>query len=72
VTPKLTDEMTLITKVRSLRIDCNAFDGMTTPEQRCDIVRKAIEPVLDVTFTIRNGKRITMAMQFADVYGVVP
>ncbi len=70
--PKLTEEMALITKIRSLRIDCNAFEGLTTPEQRCGVVRKAIEPVLDVTFNIVNGKRITMGMKFADVYGVVP
>lgn len=70
--PKLTDEITLISKVRSLGIQCNAFDGLTTPEQRRAAVRVAIDPVLEVTFSVLNGKRITLAMQFASVYGEVP
>lgn len=70
--PKLTDEITLVSKVRSLGIECSAFDGLTTPEQRRAAVRIAIDPVLEVTFAVRNGKRISMAMQFASVYGEVP
>lgn len=72
MTPKFTDELALITKIRALQIECNAFGGLLTPEQRRDIVRKAIDPVLDVTYTMRDGKRITMAMQYADTYGEVP
>lgn len=72
MTPNLTAEMLLVSKIKSLGIECNAFDGLTTVEQRMDSVRKAIEPVLDVTYTVRNGKRITMAMQYADAYGAVP
>lgn len=65
-------ELSLISKVRSLGIECNAFDGLSTIEQRMDIVRKAIQPVLDVTFTVRGGKRVTIEMQYADAYGVAP
>lgn len=64
-------EMSLITKLRALGRKCE-LDGLMTLEQRMDLVRAAIDPVLDVTYTVRNGKRITMAMQYADAYGVVP
>lgn len=65
-------EMSLVTKLRALGIECNAFDGLTTVEQRQERIRAVLDPVLDVTFTVRNGQRITMAMQYADAYGVVP
>lgn len=65
---KLTDEMTLITKLRSLQVKCNAFDGLTTIDQRREIVRAALKPVEEVTFTVRDGKPITMAQQFQRVY----
>lgn len=71
MTPKLADEMSLITFLRSLQIEV-AFDGLRTPDQRREIVRAALMPVDDVTFTIRNGRRITIAMRFAEVYGEVP
>jgi len=72
VTPKFTDEMALVSKIRSLGIECAAFDGLTTPDQRRQCIRAAIDPVLDVTFTILNGRRLTMAMKYADTYGEVP
>jgi hypothetical protein len=65
------DEITLIAKARSLGCQINLV-GLATVEQRKDIVRAAIDPVLDVTFSLRNGKRITMAMQYAQAYGEVP
>jgi hypothetical protein len=65
-------EISLITKMRSLGAKPNFPDGVTTIEQRRDTVRAALDPVLDVTFAIQNGKRITMAMQFAVAYGEVP
>lgn len=65
----VTDEMTLITKIRSLQIPCNAFDGLTTFEQRRELVRGAVSQVPDVTFTIRDGKAITIGQQFQRVYG---
>lgn len=40
--PKLADELALITRMRVQKIDCRAFDGLTTPEQRREIVRDAI------------------------------
>lgn len=70
--PKLADEMSLVTKIRALGIECNAFDGLSTPEQRLEIVRAALLPVDDVTYSVTNGKRITIAMRFAAVYGVAP
>lgn len=68
----LTDEMFLITKIRSLQIPCNAFDGLTTFEQRRELVRGAVSQVPDVTFTVKDGKNITIAQQFTRVYGVAP
>ena len=65
-------ELGLLAKLRSLDKSFKPPTGLTTVEQRRDSVRAAIEPWLDVTYTVRNGRRITMAMQYADVYGVVP
>jgi hypothetical protein len=61
-------ELGLLAKLRSLDPNFSPPTGLTTPEQRRDAVRAAIMPWLDVTYTIRNGKRITMAMQYADVF----
>lgn len=72
MTPNYTDELALITKLRSLGVMLNAFDGLNTPDQRREIVRAALMPVDDVTYAIRNGKRITIAMRFAEVYGMAP
>lgn len=69
MTPKLTEELILVSKLRSLQIDCAAFDGLTTPEQRRDRVRAAMQPVLDVTYTVKDGKRVTISEQFERVYG---
>lgn len=68
----LTDEMTLITKIRSLQIPLNAFDGLTTFEQRRELVRGAVSQIPDVTFTVKDGKNITISQQFTRVYGVAP
>lgn len=65
----LYDEMGLITKIRSLQVPCNAFDGLTTFEQRRELVRGAVNQIPDVTFTVRDGKNITIAQQFQRVYG---
>lgn len=70
--PKLSDEMMLVVKMKALGVNCEAFEGLNTVEQRMGIIRDAIEPLLDVTYTVQNGKRITMAMQYANVYGAVP
>jgi hypothetical protein len=64
-------EISLVSKIRALGIACT-LDPLMPILERSKLIRAAIDPVLDVTFTIRNGRRITMAMQFADVYGIVP
>lgn len=65
-------ELGLLAKLRALDQSFAPPPGLTTLEQRREAVRSAIEPWLDATFTIRNGRRITMAMQYADVYREVP
>lgn len=65
-------EISLITKLLSLGAKPAIPEGLTTVDQRRIAVRAALDPVLEVTFTIQNGKRITMAMQFAAAYGEVP
>lgn len=65
-------ELGLIVKLRALDRNFSIPAGLTPVEQRRELVRAAIEPWLDVTYTIRNGKRITMAMQYADAFGEVP
>lgn len=65
-------EISLVTKMRSLGAKPVFPEGLTTLEQRRNAVRAALDPVLDVTFAIQNGKRITMAMQFAVAYGEAP
>ncbi len=66
----LSEEMALVTKLVSLQVKCNAFDGLTTFEQRREKVRGALKQVADVTYTVRDGKNITMRQQFVKVYGV--
>ncbi len=65
-------EVSLIAKMRSLGAKPEFPGGLTTLEQRRDAVRAVLDPLLEVTYTIQNGKRITMAMQFAAAYGMVP
>lgn len=67
-----TAEMSLITKMRSLGVAPAIPEGLTTIAQRRNAVRAALDPVLEVTFAIQNGKRFTMAMQYAVAYGEVP
>ena len=62
-------ELGLIVKLRALDRHFHLDTGITTREQRRDAVSAAIGPWLEVTYTIRNGKRITMAMQYATAYG---
>lgn len=71
MTPKLTDEISLFSKLRSLGCEC-ALDPLSPVEQRYDMARKAADPVLDITFTVANGKRISIGMKLADTYGIVP
>jgi hypothetical protein len=62
-------ELGLIVKLRALDRHFHLDTGLTTLEQRRDVVHAAIQSWLDTTYTIRNGKRITMAMQYATAYG---
>lgn len=64
-------EMALVVKLRSLGQKVG-FDGLMTLDQRREIVRAALLDVDHVTFTVRNGKRITMGMQFAATFGEPP
>lgn len=69
----LAAELSLVSKLKSLGVDCSdVFDGLTTPHQRAPKVWKAVEPIRDVLFTYRNGRKITLEMQYADAYGIVP
>lgn len=69
----LAAELSLVTKLKSLGANVDqVFDGLTTPQQRAPKVWAALEPMRDVLFAVRNGKHITLEMQFADAYGTVP
>lgn len=70
--PKLADEMAFAVKLKALGIETDAFDGLTTVDQRRDRFRAVLQSVDDVTFAILNGKRISMAMEFARIYGEAP
>lgn len=62
------EELSLATKLKSLG-EPSPFDGLTTIEQRRDRARMSIARLRDVTFTVRDGKTITLAQQFERVYG---
>lgn len=64
-------EMALIVKLRSLGQKIN-FDGLVALDERRELVRKALLPFDDVTYTVSNGRRITLGMQFATVYREQP
>jgi hypothetical protein len=70
--PKLADEMALIVKLRALGAHPQIPAGLVTWEQRRDAVKAVLDPVSDVTFTIRNGKRISVGMEYARIYGEAP
>lgn len=64
-------ELALLVKLISLG-EKIAFDGLLSLDQRREMVRKVLLPRDDVTYTVRNGKRVTLGMQFAAVYGEIP
>lgn len=66
-----THELSLILKLRSLGGSVK-FDGLTTIDQRREAVRRALLPVDHITFSVQNGKRITMGVEFARIYGEAP
>lgn len=65
----LTDEMLMTAKLKSLGVKCDPFAGLTTFQERRENVRALIGDLADVTYTVRDGKRITLAQQFETVYG---
>lgn len=67
--PNIIDEIALATKIISLHVACEFPAGLTTHEQRREIVQKSLAGIEDVTFTIRDGKRVTIREQFVRVYG---
>lgn len=69
-TVNLTDEMLLTSKLKSLGVKLSPFDGLSTFETRRELLRAAVNMLPDVTYTVRDGKNITLAQQFAKVYGV--
>jgi len=66
-----THELSLILKLRSLGSHV-AIEGLTTIDQRREAVRRALLPVNHITYTVSNGKRISLGVQFAAVYGEPP
>lgn len=61
--PKLSDEMSIITRIRSRGIECRAFDGLTIWEQRREIVRKAL---------LANSAQDRFGAEFERIYGEAP
>lgn len=62
-------EINLVTKLKALGVELGAIDYLSPFEDRLATVRAAVNQVPDVTFTVRDGKNITLAQQFAAVYG---
>jgi glycyl-tRNA synthetase alpha subunit len=66
----LADELALVTKLKALQIPCNSiFDGLTTQAERMAKVRAAVKSVQDVTYSVTEERRITMADAFQRAYG---
>lgn len=63
-------EINLVTKLKALGVELGAIDYLSPFEDRLATVRAAVNQVPDITFTVRDGKNITLAQQFAAVYGV--
>jgi len=64
----VSDEWYLLLKLRSLHIRCDAFDGVSSFEQRRERMRAAIIPNREITYTVMDGKRITLGQQFSLIY----
>jgi hypothetical protein len=68
----IADELRLYTKLRALEVPCTFDASRMTHDERCETLRAAVSLVPEVTFTIRDGKRITMGQEFARVFGAAP
>ena len=67
----LTLEWALVKKLISLGVPARTvFDGITTREERLAKVREAVKLVPDITYTLTDGKRVTMTQAFMHAYGV--
>ena len=65
----LSDELRLYTKLRALEVPCQLDLTRMTRDERRETLRAAVKMVPDVTFTVRDSKRVTLSMQFLAVYG---
>jgi hypothetical protein len=65
----IADELRLYTKLRALEVACNFDATRMSHDERCKTLRAAVSQVADITFTVRDAKRITMAQEFARVFG---
>ncbi len=68
----LTDEWALMQKLKALD-QPNALDvfaGIRTQAERMEKARAMVKKVCDVTFSIVDGKRVTMTQMFVRTYGV--
>lgn len=70
--PKLSDEIAFAARLKAEGITTAAFDGLTTVDQRRECFREAIWPIEGMEYTRINGRPITVAMEFARIYGCVP
>jgi hypothetical protein len=67
----LSDEMALVAKLISLELPCReVWNGVTTQAERRERLRPLVKKVSEVTYTVIEGKRITMAQAFIRAYGV--
>lgn len=68
----LTDEMLLANKLVSLGNKGHLFDGLTSFDERRERARTMCKQFADITYAVRDGKRVTMLQQFCKVYGCDP
>jgi hypothetical protein len=64
------DELALANKLTALGEPGHLFDGLTSHEERREKARAMVKRCADVTFTIRDGRRVTMAQMFRETYRV--
>lgn len=62
-------EASLNKKLMSLGSKDNLFSGDTHFEQRREKARIACREFADITYEVKDGKRITMGMMFVRTYG---
>jgi hypothetical protein len=67
---QLEQEMALARRLESLNVDTNCFTGVTTHEQRREIVRRSIKAhgLESVVFTVKDGRHVLMSQAFERAY----